>query len=179
MHRVVKEYAIRSNRMLPLVDYLVPLVGDKKEVKILDAGSGPYATTGQLLDGVKIDVTYCDRKIFKVFWAELGIKPLHPIQYQDIEKLTYPDRHFDIVHCLNALDHTENAEQALKELIRVCKGWVYVECSLDQLTLQRKRHYWDAKYDGKFINKEGQFDLRDYGFEIEFKDGQVIGRRQC
>ena len=181
MHRVVKEYAIRSNQNLPLADYLVPLVGDKKQVRILDAGSGPYATTGQLLDGVEIEITYCDRKVFNLFWQELGLEPLHRIDLENMEELSYPDKFFDIVHCVNALDHTEDAETALGELIRVCKlgGWVYIDCALDQLTLQGKRHYWDCKYDGKFVNKTKTFDLKDYGFEIDYNDGHTVAMKLC
>lgn len=187
MHSVTRERATKCNQLRPLVDYLIPMVGDKKEVKILDVGSGPFAITGQYLDGVKIGITHCDRKDFTDFWEEFGATPLFPIKYQDMEKLTYPNDSFDIVHCVNALDHTVNALAALKEMLRVVKpgGWVYIHCVEDQLTTQRKKHYWDAKPDGTFINLTDKFDLKDYGFDIEYIPkppikgayGQVIARK--
>lgn len=183
MHSVIREKAMRCNHPLPLADYLVPMVGNKKEVSILDVGSGPFSITGQLLDGVKIDITLCDKQDFTMFWKELGQKPLFPIEYQDMEYLTYPDKSFNIVHCVNALDHTVNALSALKEMIRVARDYVYIHCVEDQLTTQRKKHYWDAKPDGTFINATGKFNLKDYGFKVKYipkppgkgEYGQIIG----
>lgn len=187
MHSVTLQDATRCNNLLPLVDYLIPMVGDKKAVKILDVGSGPFPKTGQLLNGVNIELTHCDHKNFTDFWQEFGAEPLFPIEYQDMEKLTYPNESFDIVHCVNALDHTVNAETALKEMLRVVKvdGWVYIHCVEDQLTTQRKKHYWDAKPDGTFVNLTQKFDLKDYGFSVKYIDierparkgeyGQIIG----
>lgn len=160
------------NRVLPLADYFLPLIGQKKEVKILDVGSGPYPVTGQVLDGVKIEFTHCDRRGFENFWANNNTTPLIPIEVQDMEHLTYPDNTFDIVTCINALDHTVDALSAVKEMIRVCKpqGWVHVDCSLNQHSVRRKKHYWDAKEDGTFINEQDKFDLKDLGFKIEYFD---------
>lgn len=155
------------NKPQPLVDYLLPLIGDKKEVKILDVGSGPYPITGQTLEGVNIDLTHCDKQDFGYFWEKYDATPVFPIEIQDMEKLTYPDNAFDIVHCINALDHTVDALSALKEMIRVSKGWVYIDCALIQHTNRGKRHYWDALEDGTFTNGTDSFNLKDYGFEIE------------
>ena len=173
MHSVIRKLALETNKSLPMVDYLIPLVGDKKEVKILDVGSGPFPRTGQYLDGVKVETHHCDRQDFSDFWKELGETPLFPIEYQDMEKLTYSDNSFDIVHSVNALDHTIDAPAALKEMIRVSKGWIYIDCNLDQLTAHRKKHYWDAKEDGTFVNPTGKFDLKDFGFSIEFIDNHT------
>jgi ubiquinone/menaquinone biosynthesis C-methylase UbiE len=176
MYRANKEYALRLNHILPLADYLVPLVGDKPEVRILDVGSGPYAITGQLLDGVKVEIVHCDHQDFTEFWKGLGTEPLFPIEYQDMEKMTYPDDSFDIVHCVNALDHTKDARSAVEEMLRVSREWVYIVCALDQRTLQRKKHYWDVKADGMFVQPDDRFDLKDYGFEIEYKDKRMVAK---
>lgn len=166
---------------MPLADYLAPLVGDKKRVAILDVASGPYPITGQLLDGVEVHVTHCDKQDFTDFWKEIGTEPLFPVEYQDMEKLTYLDDSFDIVHCVNALDHTKDIWSAVKEMLRVVKpgGWIYVDCALDQLTLQKKKHYWDAKEDGAFTSR---LDLKELGFEIdrvERDQSHMIARKQC
>lgn len=168
----LKAQAEFFNRPLPLEDYFIPLIGDKKEVKILDVGSGPFPKTGQLLDGVKVELHHCDKTDPTEFWKRVEQTPLYPIEIQDMEKLTYPDETFDIVHSVNALDHTRDALAALKEMIRVAKpgGWVYIHCAPDQHTLQRKWHFWDAKEDGTFINETARFNLKDFGFDIEYID---------
>lgn len=160
------------NKLLPLAEYLIPLVGDKKEVKILDVGSGPYPITGQLLEGVNVEVRWCDQQDFQYFWDRYKTTPVFKIEVENMEKLSYPDESFDIVHSINALDHTKGALTALKEMIRVCKpgGWVYIDCALIQHTTRGHRHYWDALENGIFENEFAKFDLRDYGFKIQFID---------
>lgn len=166
------------NRPLPLADYLVPLVGDKKEVKIADIGSGPFPISGQLLDGVKVETYLMDQQDFGYFWDKYNATPVFPVEVQDMENLTYEDNYFDIVHCINALDHTRDALKALKEFIRVTKvgGWIYIDCALIQKSNRGHRHFWDALEDGKFTNGTDTFDLKDYGFSIEFIDNG--GERQ-
>src|SRR3990167_7558181 len=133
-------------------------------MKILDVGS---AQTPKLVSSYsEIDVVSCD------------LTPSDSVEQQDMEKLTYPDDSFDIVLCINALDHTINAETALKELLRVANGLVYINCALDQMTRHRMKHYWDAKEDGRFVNKTGSFDLKDYGFSIEFENGRMMAKRR-
>ena len=162
---------IKFNKPLPLADYLVPLIGDKKEVKIADIGSGPYSIIGSYLPGIKVDIYHSDRQDFNPFWKKRQLTPVISVEYQDMEKLTYSDNFFDIVHCFNALDHTKNAKEAVKEMIRVCKadGWIYINCALDQLSTGY-RHYWNAKEDGTFTNNIDTFDLKDFGFQIQFID---------
>ena len=90
---------------------------------------------------------------------------------EDMEKLTYGDESFDMVHCRNALDHTKDALAAVKEMIRICKpgGWVYIKCWLDQKST-KGHHYWSAKDDGIFTNGVDSFDLKDLGFKIRYTD---------
>lgn len=92
-------------------------------------------------------------------------------EQQDMEKLTYADDSFDVVHCRNALDHTADAVAAVKEMIRICKpgGRVYIKCWLDQKET-KGHHYWSAKEDGMFTNGVASFDLKDLGFRIHYTD---------
>jgi len=174
----LKGKAMYYNRPLPLAEHFIPLIGDKKAVKIADIGSGPFPITGQYLEGVKVEMHHCDKNDFKEFWQKYGLTPLYPIEHQDMERLTYPDNSFDIVNCVNALDHSIDALEALKEMLRVVKpgGWVYIDCALYQRSDQRKKHYWDALEDGTFVNNSEQFDLKNFGFSIEFIDNH--GQRQ-
>src|SRR3990167_2529974 len=130
----LKGKAMYYNRPLPLAEHFIPLIGDKKAVKIADIGSGPFPITGQYLEGVKVEMHHCDKNDFKEFWQKYGLTPLYPIEHQYMERLTYPDNSFDIVNCVNALE------------------------------------------DGTFVNNSEQFDLKNFGFSIEFIDNH--GQRQ-
>lgn len=160
------------NKPLPLREDIIPLVGDKKKVRIADIGSGPFSTTGQLLEGVEVAISLADKTDFTDHWKFWDIEPLFPTEIQNMEALTYEDNSFDIVVCINALDHTRNPINAVIEMKRVVKpgGWVYINCNLDQHTVSGKHHFWDAKEDGTFVNEQGKFGLKEMGFTIEFID---------
>jgi len=170
-YKTTREGIEQFNKPLPLIEELVALVGDKKEVKIADIGSGAFSKIGQFLDGVKIEVYSSDHQDFAYFWKKFDVVPIFKTEQQNMEALTYSDNFFDIVHTSNALDHTRNALKAVEEIIRVCKpgGWIYIECYLDQLSTGYK-HYWNVKADGIFTNNSIDFDLKDFGFKIEFID---------
>ena len=169
MNKDLESRIEKFNKPLPLIDYLLPFVGDKKELKIADIGSGPFSTIGSYLDGVDLKIYPSDKQDFIEFWKARNQAPMIPIEVQDMEKLTYSDGFFDIVHCLNALDHTHNVREAVKEMIRVCKtgGFIYINCSLDQASTGG-HHYWNAKQDGIFTNDKETLDLKDFGFQIQF-----------
>ncbi len=176
-HQAIQDYIQKFNKLLPLADYLIPLIDDKKNVKIADIGSGPFSIIGRFLEGIDIEIYSSDKQNFADFWTKHKIIPKFPIDYQDMEKLTYPDNYFDIVCCLNALDHTKDALAATKEMIRICKpkGWIYVKCNLDQLDTGGK-HFWNVKADGVFVNRTKSFDLKDHGFKIKFVCNGDISR---
>jgi SAM-dependent methyltransferase len=166
------------NKPVRLVDELLPFIEGKKEVKIADIGSGPVSSIGSYLPGVKVEVYPSDTQDFtswwqkrREWWKDDDLKPYIPVEVQNMEKLTYPNNYFDIVWCHNALDHTRNAEIAVKEFKRVCKkgGWIYIMCSLNQLDTGYL-HFWNTKKDGVFDNYKERFDLKDYGFKIKYTD---------
>ena len=137
------------NCIFPIHDYLKELTGDKKRVKIADVGAGMWSTTGSYLDGVDVKIypsdAIADR--FMNGLEEHGIRPLFPIEKQNMESLTYPDEMFDIVHCINALDHVKNPYKAIKEMYRVCKkgGWIYLRHHFNTARRQKERglHHWN------------------------------------
>ena len=128
-------------------------------MRVLDVGAGQahkLISTYQ-----EIDIIQCDKN------------PSDGVVEQDMEHLSYPNDYFDVVTCINALDHTKDAEKALQEIMRVARGCVYINCAIDQKTRHGKNHHWDAKADGRFVGKH-DFDLKDYGFDIEFEDGRMM-----
>lgn len=118
------------NNEFQLPEYFREMIGDKKEVCISDIGAGAISMIGSTWPGVKVKMVASDQLAddYNALWKERGFVPFIPIEKQDMEKLTYPDESFDIVHCVNALDHCEDPYKAIAELIRVCKkgGWIYL-----------------------------------------------------
>jgi SAM-dependent methyltransferase len=127
--------AAKLNRPMPVPDYLLPLIAGRSEVMIADLAAGPFPLVGTGSNGTRVRVVASDLLApeFAAMLAEAGITPLLPVERQDMEALTYPDGAFDVVHCVNALDHTPNPLRALREMVRVCKpgGWVYFRCYPD------------------------------------------------
>lgn len=164
------------NESCQLPHYFEPLIGDKKKVKIAEVAAGLVNTIGDTWPGVDVEVVCSDKNAdnFNMMWEEKGIKPLHPITHEDVEKLSYEDNSFDIVHCRNALDHTRNPFTAIEEFKRVSKEWVILLHAPDQMIRYGGHHYWNVRLDGDktvFYGRYGGFILND--FESHF-DGELI-----
>lgn len=137
------------NRRFPLDKYLIPFVGNKKEVSIADIGSGMWSTTGSILPGVKVNI-YPSDELAEEYMSVLksySVKPVFPIEKQNMEALTYEDESFDIVHCVNALDHCLDPKKAIQEMYRVCKkgGYIYLRHFFNTALTQKERglHKWN------------------------------------
>lgn len=115
----------------PLLPELEFMLEGKSEVKIANLGAGALNLIGETSGKCKVEIVASDflADEYKKLHQKFNIVPLVPIEQEDMTKLTYPDNHFDIVFCANAIDHTEDAEAAVKEMLRVCKpgGWVYLK----------------------------------------------------
>jgi len=143
------------------------MIGDKKEISIADVGAGMFSTTGNTWPGVKIKVHPSDflADEYMEVLEKFNIKPLFPIEEQVMEQLTYRDNSFDIVHCVNALDHVDNPYKAVEEMYRVCKpgGWIYLRHYFNTASKQKYRgmHHWNISmtinYDCIFMGKEKYF----------------------
>lgn len=140
--RTFEKKVRQFNKPARFSEYFSPLIGDKQAVTIAELGAGPVVTIGTYWPGVDVSIVASDKewKQYADLWNE---KPLVPIEHQDMEALTYEDNSFDIVHCRNALDHTKNAFQAVKEMKRVCKpgGYVYLLHAEGQRRIYGGHHY--------------------------------------
>ncbi|OHA15778.1 MAG: hypothetical protein A3A10_00045 [Candidatus Tagabacteria bacterium RIFCSPLOWO2_01_FULL_42_9] len=173
----------RFNHQAELPDYFGPMIGDKKEVTIAELATGPICTIGNLWKNIKVRLYASDilQNEFASLWKEHNAIPVIPVEYQNIEHLAYPDNFFDIVHCVNALDHTLNPKQALKEILRVCKpgGWIYLRHSPDQMKKYRGMHAWDINMvDGEtvFSNEKEKFLLSEFG-DFKTRAGHEFKRK--
>jgi ubiquinone/menaquinone biosynthesis C-methylase UbiE len=148
--------ARQFNRKLSLPKYFKDLIGDKKEVTIAEIGSGMFCTIGSTWKKVKVNMYPSDilANKYNQILKDCNITPLIPIEKQDMENLTYSNNFFDIVHCVNALDHTMDILKALKEMYRVCKpgGFIYL------------RHFFNvAENEGYYGMHMWNIDLTDKG----------------
>ena len=173
----LKERQLNFRHFLPM--YFDEMIGDKLHVRIADIGAGIFSTIGQLYyngkDRVVCDVVASDllADTFNQIIKERGVRPLVPIEKQDMENLTYPDESFDIVHCVNALDHCSDPEKAIREMVRVCKkgGWVYLRHYTDVAEEMKYLglHQWNITsefYNGcRIWNKDKSFNLFELGFK--------------
>lgn len=135
------------NKPSQLPAYFGALIGDKKDILIAELGAGPVNTIGNQWPDTKVTIFASDilQPQYQPLWDKYQKIPIIPIVYEDMEKLTYADESFDIVHCVNALDHTLNLHQAIAEMKRVCKkgGWVYLRHAQGQKTRYRGMHHHD------------------------------------
>lgn len=173
MQGLIEEY----NRIFPAPYYFSQIFSHKhiSEAKIADLGSGPVCTLGSLWGNVKLTIVASDilAEEYTQAATDLGCKLLIPIEYQNMESLTYLDNSFDLVHCVNALDHTPDIEKALGEMLRICKpnGYIYLRHAHNQKSAHHGNgHYWDAK--GNFFTN-GQKTVTLDGFNT-VDDGYYI-----
>jgi ubiquinone/menaquinone biosynthesis C-methylase UbiE len=90
---------------------------DGKQHSILDAGCGTGSTIQFLNDyGVTYGVDVSS--VATAFCRKRGLKN---IKTGDVSKLPYDDNFFDIVSCMDVLEHIEDENKAVKELYRVLK----------------------------------------------------------
>ena len=161
-YRINTKFLFRDyNKLFPLPYYFRDMVWKHGTYKVADLGAGPVCKLGGKFAGSNIEIYASDvmaeyyQKITDDLVKLTGQKLLIPIEYQDIENLTYPDEFFDIVHCVNTLDHTRDVKKALSEMKRICKkgGWIYLRHAPNQKNQLRGDHYWNATLEG-FENGE-------------------------
>lgn len=128
--RKLKWKVAKLNHEFQLPSYFKEFIGEKKKIRIADLGAGAISTTGTTWPGVEVEIVASDSlaEEYMELWKQQGYTPLVPIEKQDMEQLTYEDNSFDVVHCVNALDHTVNPLKAIREIQRICKpgGYVYL-----------------------------------------------------
>jgi len=90
---------------------------DYRGRRVLDVGCGPRGSLGwcsEAKEAVGLD---------PLGWEYAGMNrdAGHQIITGKAEEIPFPDNHFDIVSCFNALDHTDDFDHALSEMKRVLK----------------------------------------------------------
>ena len=178
-------------KIRPLNREIREMIGDKKEVRIADIGSGPVSTMGYTMEGVKVEYVPSDllAEEYKGLYEYHKKSPPVIPEYQDMMSLTYENESFDIVYCRNALDHSKDAYKAIQEMYRICKpgGYIYLWHfeNVGKMMGYRNMHQWNITLDGTdclFWNKERKFRLSEFGnFEnkrLDMKHGVIVSKLQ-
>ncbi|MEM4389316.1 MAG: methyltransferase domain-containing protein [Candidatus Micrarchaeia archaeon] len=114
-----------------LLQQLQKWTSSKTYCRILDVGCGTgdlvlafaknTSATGididhQFIKAAKLKAVYLRRKKARFFVARA-------------ENLPFPDNYFDLVVCKTTLEHVNDVEKAISEMVRVLKpgGWMYIE----------------------------------------------------
>lgn len=98
-------------------------IKNKKNIKILDAGSGITFLPYKLSDKQEIKNIVCvdyDGDLQKTFKSI----PSNKVNFilGSLDKLDFEDNTFDIVYCISVLEHTDNYDKILQEFKRVIKN---------------------------------------------------------
>lgn len=100
----------------------------KKCNRSLEVGSGPYSNSRLISRIVKISEIYCldplmeTYRSFKKTWISQMARKNKIITISgQAEELNHENSFFDLVICINVLDHVENAEKCFSEMFRVLR----------------------------------------------------------
>jgi ubiquinone/menaquinone biosynthesis C-methylase UbiE len=92
---------------------------------VLDAGCGVGDHTVRIarhgLECVGVDISEAILREARAKIAAEGLDQSVSFQPEKLERLSFPDDHFDHIHCRGVLMHIPDWEQALRELCRVLK----------------------------------------------------------
>jgi SAM-dependent methyltransferase len=155
-------------------DYLPVSVGGEvlPRLRILDVGSGPLTKLGKHYRGQALDLSACDplADVYSALLKRAGIAPLVPVRMafaEDLSAFFAPDS-FDLVHCINALDHSFDPLRAIHEMLRVARvgGTVVLMHQPNEAEAENYvgLHQWNFDVqDGRFVvwNRERRIDVAD------------------
>jgi len=88
---------------------------------MLDAGCGEGHALSALADVLPLQITGFDLNPAAVEHCR-GLAPRGHFSVENIYALPYPNAAFDVVLCMEVLEHLERPGEALRELTRVCSG---------------------------------------------------------
>jgi ubiquinone/menaquinone biosynthesis C-methylase UbiE len=109
---------------------------NSKKITILDAGCGTGSNIiffNQFGKTYGIDISPIATK----FCKKRGIKNITTC---DVSKLPYKDSYFDLVSCMDVLEHIEDEKKAISEIYRVLKPGGYVLLTVPALSFVFSKH---------------------------------------
>lgn len=101
-------------------------------IRVLDVGAGPLSAVGHHWPGRVVELTAVDplADTFDQILGELGLNPPTRTRKASGEDLlsVFPADSFDIVVCSNALDHSRDPLQCVRQMFAVTRpgGWMFL-----------------------------------------------------
>lgn len=133
-------------------------------VRVLDVGAGPISTVGLAWPGHIVDLVAVDRRAetYQHILREAGVRPRVPtvpgIGESLAEMFTRPS--FDVVYCQNALDHSSDPLEAIRQMLAVTKatGFVYLTHAENEAESQHYHglHQWNITVEDSSLVNLGQ-----------------------
>jgi SAM-dependent methyltransferase len=167
-----KEYRDRLDPNLLFQDYLIKYLPKSPVCTILDVGAGPLTALGKKLTGCEIAITAVDplAREYEEILERFNISPVVKTQYCEAEKLSenfLPD-YFDFVHVLNAMDHSYDPIEGMRQMLKVVKKNCFIFMSHASNEAEKENyigfHQWNFCREGdKFIvwNKDIRIDVNE------------------
>lgn len=103
-----------------LLDEVKKLCIFKRNTKVLDVGCG-IVTVLHFIKGRKYGLDPLAKQLIKIYKYPADTKVVEGVA----EEIPFPDEYFDVVFCTNVLDHIEDPERAVNEVVRVLKDGGY------------------------------------------------------
>lgn len=150
---------------------------DIENKKLLDIGSGwgelMFASLVNGADAYGIEPDTEEFEISHMLLKSYGLN-FDRIKKGVGEKIPYPDNHFDLVTCQNVLEHVQDREQTLKEIIRVTKPGGIIWMSVPNYLFPYEGHYrlkwfpltpkWIGKYILKALGRNPEFLMKHVSY---------------
>lgn len=165
------DYSNRADPNRPLQAELAALLPpDAASPAVLDVGSGPLSTVGIVAGGVRVNLTGADplSEDYLKILANIGIEPncrLAGCTGEELVENFGPDS-FDLVTCVNAMDHSEDPVEVFRQMAGVCKpgGHLYLSHAENEGFHERYHgmHQWNFRMvRGRPVLNDGRrsFDL--------------------
>jgi ubiquinone/menaquinone biosynthesis C-methylase UbiE len=99
-----------------------------------------------------------------------------PIAEESIYQLGRPDRSYDLVFCLEVLEHLDEPEKALAEICRVSRRWVI--CSVPREPVWRMLNLMRLRYVGGLGNTPGHLNHWSKGAFTDFVSKRIEVRKR-
>ncbi len=174
------DFLNRLNPQLPLQDYLIGLLPEASPCSVLDVGAGPLTLLGKVLPGRQLTIVAVDplANEYDALLRSHGITPIVRTQYCEAERLSekFQPESFDLVHVQNALDHSYDPLEGIRQMLKVLKR----NCCIFMAHLGNEAenekyvgfHQWNFCREGnRFImwNKKSRIDVNE-----ELKDNAEV-----
>jgi SAM-dependent methyltransferase len=147
--------------------YLQRVILSGKTVRLLHFAPEPYLTS--LL-----------RSYGGVDYLSVDINPGQAMQKEDITRLSFRDRTFDVIVCIHVLEHVEEDRKAMKEILRVLKteGFAVLDVPIDygrektyedssiRSPEERTKAFWQADH-VRLYGRDFSKRLEEAGFSVQ------------